>query len=238
MCQPLGQKAYFSNMGSGNRYQDDAIGRVLEAGVQQRPVLGSASVGAGSRQAGQQHSEAEDQGLGRGAELLPLVTVASAVVAGRCSSQVAMRTPSYLISGMRCLCHNLKEIELHGLWIRSLVKLGLWGLLGFVLFHKNITKGIKSEIHNSSSSYLFYKHLLIYMHSTGTHSTDANVFIFPDGKTEGEDGRERFVQLQRKVEIRGRVRFQKPSFPMLCSHSCLGALDSIHCICLNNEIKK
>lgn len=45
------------------------------------------------------------------------------------------------------------------------------------------------------------------MHSTGTHSTDANVFIFPDGKTKGEEGREWFVQLQRKVDIRGRVRF-------------------------------
>lgn len=82
------------------------------------------------------------------------------------------------------------------------------GFIGvFVVFHKNINKGIKSEIRNFSSSNHFYNHLLIYMHSTGTHSTDANVFFFPDGKTEGEEGKERFVQLQRKVDIRGRVRF-------------------------------
>lgn len=117
-----------------------------------------------------------------------------------------MRTPSFLIPGMRCLCHNLKEIEFRGPWIRSLMKRGLQGLL-FVLFHKNINTCITSEIRDSSSSKRFYKHLLIYMHSTGTHSTDANVFIFPDGKTEGEEGRERFVQLQRKVDIRGRAGF-------------------------------
>lgn len=44
------------------------------------------------------------------------------------------------------------------------------------------------------------------MHSTGTHRTDANVFIFPDGKTEGEGGRAGFVQLQRQVDIRGSAR--------------------------------
>lgn len=38
--------------------------------------------------------------------LLP-VTILSVVIAGR--SGVAIRTPSYLISGLRCLCHNLKE---------------------------------------------------------------------------------------------------------------------------------
>lgn len=31
----------------------------------------------------------------------------SVVIAAR--SGVAIRTPSYLISGLRCLCHNLKE---------------------------------------------------------------------------------------------------------------------------------
>lgn len=139
--------------------------------------------------------------------LLPFVRIFSIVIAGRCSFWVAVRTPSYLISGMRCLCHNLKEIEFHGLWVRSLMKLGLRSLLFFGLFYKNINKFIKSEIRNFSSSYHFYKHLLIYMHSTGTHSTDANVLVFPDGKAEGEEGRERFVQLQRKVDIRGRVRF-------------------------------
>lgn len=47
--------------------------------------------------------------------LLPVVVIAPAVIAGRCSSWVAMRTPSYLISGTRCLCHSLKEMEFHGL---------------------------------------------------------------------------------------------------------------------------
>lgn len=38
--------------------------------------------------------------------LLP-VTILSVVIAGK--SGVAIRTPSCLISGLRCLCHNLKE---------------------------------------------------------------------------------------------------------------------------------
>lgn len=38
--------------------------------------------------------------------LLP-VFILSVVIAGR--SGVAIRTPSYLISGLRCLGHNLKE---------------------------------------------------------------------------------------------------------------------------------
>lgn len=38
--------------------------------------------------------------------LLP-VTILLVVIAG--GSGVAIRTPSYLISGLRCLCHNLKE---------------------------------------------------------------------------------------------------------------------------------
>lgn len=38
--------------------------------------------------------------------LLP-AAILSVVIAGR--SGVAIRTPSYLISGLRCLCHNLKE---------------------------------------------------------------------------------------------------------------------------------
>lgn len=40
--------------------------------------------------------------------LLP-VFILSVVIAGRCSSGVAIRTPSYLISGLRCLGHSLKE---------------------------------------------------------------------------------------------------------------------------------
>lgn len=65
------------------------------------------------------------------------------------------------------------------------------------------------------------------MHSTGTHRTDANVFIFPDGKTEGEGGRAGFVQLQRQVDIRGSARAWNPWLPVLCSHSCLAALATV-----------
>lgn len=46
-------------------------------------------------------------GGGRGEFNLLPGTILSVVIAGR--SGVAIRTPSCLISALRCLCHNLKE---------------------------------------------------------------------------------------------------------------------------------
>lgn len=82
----------FSSVGSGNKYQDDAV-----QGVWEPFPGGSADVGADSPRSVQWHSELN---------LLP-VFILSVVIAGR--SGVAIRTPSYLISGLRCLGHNLKE---------------------------------------------------------------------------------------------------------------------------------
>lgn len=76
------------------------------------------------------------------------------------------------------------------------------------------------------------------MHSTGTHRTDANVFIFPDGKTKGEGGRAAFVQLQRKADMGGRAESRNPWFLTLCSCSCTGVLDSENFIYAKNEREK
>lgn len=98
------------------------------------------------------------------------------------------------------------------------------------LFHENTNKCNKSEVWNFSSSICFLKQIMIYMHSTGTHDTDANVCIFPDGKTEGAEGREWFAQLQRRVDSSGRVRFipsaglsQLPRSIRQCLFLCLGS---------------
>lgn len=75
---------------------------------------------------------------------------------------------------------------------------------------------------------------MIYMHSTGTHDTDANAFIFPDGKTKGEEGRERFVLLQMRVDSRGRVRF----IPSAGLSQLLRSIRQYLFLCLSSEIEK